>query len=88
MGIGVTELLIALAILLLIFGHDRIPKLAKGLGESVSEFRKGMNKTEEMTEEQVNSSTDPGHSESEQSASDESVKTPSTSKNSSSDREE
>ena len=38
---GGTELLIALVIILLLFGAKRIPELAKGLGSGVREFKKG-----------------------------------------------
>lgn len=38
--IGPTELLIILAIILLLFGSTRLPKLAKGLGDSIKEFKK------------------------------------------------
>ena len=40
-SIGGPELLIALVIILLLFGAKRIPELAKGLGSGVREFRKG-----------------------------------------------
>lgn len=39
--IGMQELLIILAILLLLFGGTRLPQLAKGLGKSVREFKQG-----------------------------------------------
>ncbi len=38
---GGTELIIALEIILLLFGAKRIPELARGLGSGVREFRKG-----------------------------------------------
>lgn len=38
--IGPTELLIILAIVLLLFGSTKLPGLAKGLGESIKEFKK------------------------------------------------
>lgn len=40
MGMGATELLIILAIVVLLFGATKLPSLAKGLGESIKEFKK------------------------------------------------
>jgi sec-independent protein translocase protein TatA len=40
-NIGGTELVIALLIILLLFGAKRIPELARGLGSGLREFRKG-----------------------------------------------
>jgi sec-independent protein translocase protein TatA len=54
MGIGSfggTELIIALVIILLLFGAKRIPELAKGLGSGVREFRKGSRGDYEVEEE-------------------------------------
>lgn len=39
-GIGGTELLIILAIILVLFGGAKLPSLAKGLGQSIKEFKK------------------------------------------------
>jgi sec-independent protein translocase protein TatA len=39
--IGVPELLIILAVVLLVFGSKKLPELARSLGQSVKEFRKG-----------------------------------------------
>ena len=39
-GLGWPELIIILFILLLIFGGSRLKGLAKGLGESIKEFKK------------------------------------------------
>ena len=39
-SIGGPELIIALVIILLLFGAKRIPELAKGLGTGMREFRK------------------------------------------------
>ena len=38
---GGTELIIALVIILLLFGAKRIPELARGLGSGVREFKRG-----------------------------------------------
>jgi sec-independent protein translocase protein TatA len=40
MGLGGGELLLIFAILLLLFGGSKLPGLAKGLGQSVREFKK------------------------------------------------
>jgi sec-independent protein translocase protein TatA len=39
---GLGEIIVILAILLLLFGSTKLPKLARGLGSSVTEFRKGL----------------------------------------------
>jgi sec-independent protein translocase protein TatA len=38
-GVGPTELIIILVILLLLFGGAKLPALAKGLGQSIKEFK-------------------------------------------------
>jgi sec-independent protein translocase protein TatA len=40
-NMGVTELLIILFIVLLLFGSTKLPSLARSLGSSVNEFKKG-----------------------------------------------
>ncbi len=50
-SIGGPELIIALVIILLLFGAKRIPELAKGLGSGVREFRKGSRGDFEVDEE-------------------------------------
>jgi sec-independent protein translocase protein TatA len=40
--LGIWELLIILVVVLLIFGPRRLPEMAKGIGQSVREFRKGI----------------------------------------------
>jgi sec-independent protein translocase protein TatA len=48
-GLGYQELLIILVIVLILFGANRLPELARSLGSSVKEFKKGVNevKTED-----------------------------------------
>ena len=41
-GLGMQELIIVLVILLLLFGSTRLPQLAKGMGKSIREFKKGI----------------------------------------------
>jgi sec-independent protein translocase protein TatA len=54
MKIGVSELLIVLAIVLLLFGPSQIPKLTKMFGKGVKSFKDGLEGTEEKTEEKQN----------------------------------
>jgi sec-independent protein translocase protein TatA len=41
-GLGYQELLIILVIVLVLFGANRLPQLARSLGSSVKEFKKGV----------------------------------------------
>ena len=45
-GLGYQELLIILVIVLILFGANRLPELAKSLGSSVKEFKKGVNEAQ------------------------------------------
>lgn len=40
--IGPLELVLILVVLLLLFGARRIPEIARSLGRSISQFRRGM----------------------------------------------
>jgi sec-independent protein translocase protein TatA len=40
--VGMTELLIVLTIVLLVFGAKRVPQLGRSLGSGIREFRKGI----------------------------------------------
>lgn len=42
MNLGVTELLIILGVVLLLFGTTRVPKLARSLGQASKEFKRGV----------------------------------------------
>ncbi len=41
--LGFGELLIVFAIIVLVFGASRIPKLAGGLGSGIRNFKRGLN---------------------------------------------
>ena len=46
-GIGGPELMMIMFIILLLFGADRLPELARGIGKSVREFKKAASGVEE-----------------------------------------
>jgi sec-independent protein translocase protein TatA len=51
MNLGATELLIILAVVLLLFGSTRLPKLAKSLAQASKEFKKGVDGEDDDTSE-------------------------------------
>ena len=55
-GLGYQELLLILVIVLILFGAQRLPDLAKSLGSSVKEFKKGVS---EITKDDAASTTTP-----------------------------
>lgn len=40
-NLGLTEILVILLVIILLFGAKRIPDLARSLGKSITEFKKG-----------------------------------------------
>ncbi len=54
-GLGTTELIVILVILLVLFGGSRLPGLAKGMGESIKNFKKAVNDDKEDVEEKKSS---------------------------------
>lgn len=48
MGIGGTELIVILVVILLLFGAKKLPELARGLGQGIKEFKKA---SDEVTTE-------------------------------------
>jgi sec-independent protein translocase protein TatA len=48
-GLGYQELLLILVIVLILFGAQRLPDLARSLGSSVKEFKKGVTELKDET---------------------------------------
>jgi sec-independent protein translocase protein TatA len=64
-GLGTTELLVLLAIVVLLFGARRLPEIGAGLGKAIKNFKSGLSgkdeidvtpKQEELTEGKNSSS--------------------------------
>ena len=47
-GLGITELIIILVIILIMFGAGKIPEIAEGLGKGISNFRKSVKAPDEI----------------------------------------
>jgi sec-independent protein translocase protein TatA len=54
MGIGPSEWLIIILVLVVLFGAKKIPELAKGLGQGIKEFKKAANSANVDEDEQDN----------------------------------
>lgn len=52
-GLGATELVIILVIIVLIFGVGKLPQVGEGLGKMFSGFKRGIREIEETKEEVV-----------------------------------
>ena len=50
-GLGTTELIIILIIVILIFGVNKIPQLGKGLGEGIRNFKSSIKAVSEDPDE-------------------------------------
>ena len=46
-GLGPTELIIVLVIILVVFGAGKLPDIASGLGKGIRDFKKGVQDLEE-----------------------------------------
>jgi len=47
-GLGVTELIIILVIILIMFGAGKLPEIGEGLGRGIRNFRKAVKAPEEI----------------------------------------
>jgi len=51
MGLGVTELVIILVIIIVLFGASRLPQIGRGLGEGISNFKRSMKTAQKEDED-------------------------------------
>lgn len=52
-NIGPTQLIIVLVIVLILFGSNKLPDLARSLGRSLGEFKKGREEGEKLANDKV-----------------------------------
>ena len=51
MGIGIPELLIILAIIIVIFGASRLPEIGRGVGKGIKNFKEATKEGEDKSSE-------------------------------------
>jgi len=47
-GIGITELIVVLVIILIIFGANKLPEIGSGMGRAIKNFKKATTEPEEI----------------------------------------
>ncbi len=47
-GIGMPELIVVLAIVMIVFGANKIPQMMEGMGKGIRSFKKGVSEKEEI----------------------------------------
>lgn len=57
-GIGTTEIILIVLIIVLLFGATKIPALMRGIGQGVKSFRDGMEGKEDTTDKKEKSKED------------------------------
>lgn len=57
-GLGVQELLIIFAIILVIFGASKLPQLGRGLGEGIRNFKSGLKEDDQGSLEEGGSESE------------------------------
>ena len=61
-GIGYTEIVIIVVVMLLVFGN-RIPEVMRSLGRGVTQFKKGIRDTEDEIRREIESAAPPEDSD-------------------------
>jgi sec-independent protein translocase protein TatA len=63
--VGPTELIIILLVVLLLFGARKLPELARALGSSISQFKRGLADDPHKLDQQAKPAVDKGKEENE-----------------------
>jgi len=62
-GLGTTELMIILVIVIIVFGAKRIPMLGKGIGQGIKDFRQALREGDDEDGEDSGSANDQNKSD-------------------------
>ena len=64
-GLSITELLVILVVLVLVFGPSRLPELGQSLGKAIGGFKKSMSERDQIdvTPREAKSEPPPGEAE-------------------------
>lgn len=57
------ELLVILLVVVLLFGREKIPEIARATGETIGEFKKGVDEGEPITNPPIDEQTDQNETE-------------------------
>ena len=49
-GLGTTEIILILVVILVVFGASKLPTIGKGMGEAIRNFKKSVNDVEDATD--------------------------------------
>lgn len=63
-GLRLPELIVILVIFLLLFGARRLPEMARSIGQSVREFRKGIRDMKDEIDAETSKDDEPAKTES------------------------
>jgi len=55
MNLGSGELIVVLLVIVLLFGGQKIPELMRGVGQGISELRKGIEEGKRTLDDTINS---------------------------------
>jgi sec-independent protein translocase protein TatA len=47
-GLGMQELIVILVIVIVLFGASRLPEIGKGIGQAISNFKRGVSEPHEI----------------------------------------
>ena len=53
-GLGVTELIIILVIVVVLFGGSKLPEIGRGVGEAIKNFKKSTSESPEIDDARKN----------------------------------